>query len=553
MKGKAKKNNKRGFSFAEVIVAVVILLFVTGIVASLYPAAYKRANMSNKETVSTVLAQQKMETTYELIKNYDSKSDDEMDINQLVTKYRAGCNEDIAGYPALFSNTRIEPWDKKILKVSTEIYHEFGDKKVVDSSLSQLVSIRSSFDTEPSVEYEDIYIDHSRQEYDVINYGSYSFKAVRGSVSKYEDYVNWWSVWNEGPAMSYEAKQLLNSTGCLNGVSGEIMAAILGNNESYYSNEVHLPNSYKIKPGTGGWMQQYEHYDNTFSISQQEWMKSTDPGYVVASVGNYLSNVHYGGRTSVQSANSIPSTQICTAQNSVTKVSTSEPVYSGSNIITKKDEKTGLIKQVVQRTYDVYKTNTTNIKTASVTVNRWDISGSSIVSPIVLNLNGNDKLGASNGEYRPHKTFDFNNSKVFDLYGDGFPVLTEWVTSTDGLLCVPKPDGTIDGTCLFGNVDGFNNGFEKLAQYDSNNNKILEAKELGDLRVWVDKNTNAVPDKGEVFLLEDLGITSLNLNHRFLKSTFVANGQTYTMWDWYPNVFEIEKKANDITNAEDEV
>jgi hypothetical protein len=196
---------------------------------------------------------------------------------------------------------------------------------------------------------------------------------------------------------------------------------------------------------------------------------------------------------------------------------------------------------VTHNTYAQDKTTTYQQKTAKVNVDNWSISGSTFVSPIVLNLSGDGKLGASNGIYRPHELTSLESCRLFDLYGDGFPVLVEWVGQQDGLLCIPKEDGSIDGTCLFGNTDGFQDGYSKLALYDENRDRMISGSELNALRVWTDSNSNAVVDKGEIFTMAELGITSISLDHKFYRSTFVRNGNTHIMWDWFPSVVEIEK------------
>lgn len=186
-------------------------------------------------------------------------------------------------------------------------------------------------------------------------------------------------------------------------------------------------------------------------------------------------------------------------------------------------------------------TTTTNVQ-ANVTVNAYQVTGSVYVSPIVLDLTGTGKLEASKGKWLPHPgKIDNKNVQMFDLYANGFPMIMEWVGPHDGLLVEPKADGSVDGTCLFGVQGGWDNGYEKLLVRDTNGDTRLSGDELNGLAVWVDANRNGVADAGEVKTLQELGITEINLNHKAYKSTFVMNGKTHTMWDWWPTGLSVKK------------
>jgi hypothetical protein len=164
------------------------------------------------------------------------------------------------------------------------------------------------------------------------------------------------------------------------------------------------------------------------------------------------------------------------------------------------------------------------------------------ISPIVLDLDGDGKLQASNGQWEPHEGFDRTRVALFDFHANGFPVLTEWVGPNDGLLVRPNEDGSVDGSCLFGSTRGFAHGYDAMAALDFDNNGKLEGTELAGLMIWQDKNSNAVVDDGELLTLEELGITSIGVSHDNLKGSYTRNGQTFNSYDWWPTTMEIRKK-----------
>lgn len=173
----------------------------------------------------------------------------------------------------------------------------------------------------------------------------------------------------------------------------------------------------------------------------------------------------------------------------------------------------------------------------------YSVNGSGYVSPIVLDLDGDGKIEASNGKYLPHSA-DASTSKnavMFDFHGTGFPVVMEWVGANDGLLCRPLEDGTVNGTCLFGVANGHENGYEELASLDADNNGTLEAAELNGLMVWSDKNRNGIAEDGELASLESLGITSIGVNHNNFVGSFTRNGKTFKTFDWWPCVVDCRK------------
>ncbi|MGM9992004.1 MAG: hypothetical protein ACI376_04030 [Candidatus Bruticola sp.] len=193
-----------------------------------------------------------------------------------------------------------------------------------------------------------------------------------------------------------------------------------------------------------------------------------------------------------------------------------------------------------ERDHVVGYTNTKQKVTSGTRTMVYQMSANRSYSPIVLDLDGDGKIEASNGQYLAHNDF---SSKVatFDFFGNGFPVLTEWVGANDGLLCRPNADGSVKGTNLFGIANGFANGYEEMASLDANNDGVLEGSELQGLKVWTDLNGNAIAEANELKSLDELGITSIAVNHNNFASTFVRNGQTFKSFDWWPNCREMRK------------
>ena len=172
----------------------------------------------------------------------------------------------------------------------------------------------------------------------------------------------------------------------------------------------------------------------------------------------------------------------------------------------------------------------------------YQINGHGVVSPIILDLDGDGRISASKGEYLPHaNTFSADGAVMFDFYGNGFPVAIEWVGANDGLLCRVAEDGRINGTHLFGTSNGYANGFEEMASLDADNSGALEGAELEGLRVWTDKNHDGVSQDSELMTLSELGITSISVNHDNMVGSFVRNGQSYKSFDWFPSVKDVRR------------
>lgn len=177
-------------------------------------------------------------------------------------------------------------------------------------------------------------------------------------------------------------------------------------------------------------------------------------------------------------------------------------------------------------------------------VHYYERNSTVCVSPLVLDLDGDGKLEASNGQWLPHPMTKESTARraVFDFYGNGFPVELEWVGANDGLLVMPKADGSIDGTCLFGTATGFDSGFHHLATLDKNGDFKISGQELEGLAVWQDKNGDAVAVASEVTPVQAMGIKEIGLKHTKMVGSVTINGKQMKMWDWWPNGFDLRKR-----------
>lgn len=178
------------------------------------------------------------------------------------------------------------------------------------------------------------------------------------------------------------------------------------------------------------------------------------------------------------------------------------------------------------------------------------------------------------------RQIDTNSPLVFDLDGDGVELLnlnssvffdsevdggtldqTGWAAADDGLLAVDTDgDGRItDRTELFGDTEGFNDGFSKLAEYDSNNDGVITADDerYEDLLIWQDANSDGVSQEGELRTLSEVGISSIDVGnaretdyeingqHIGFESTFTINGEERTVVDAFFDTID----GNDLVDA----
>jgi hypothetical protein len=176
------------------------------------------------------------------------------------------------------------------------------------------------------------------------------------------------------------------------------------------------------------------------------------------------------------------------------------------------------------------------------TGNEYRIYAYDSTTPLVLDMDGDGRLEASKGEWLPHALNQkAEQLREFDMNGDGFDELVEWIGPNDGLLLTYTPGEKVSGNNLFGFAKGYVDGFEQLSTLDANSDSKISGEELNTLSVWQDKNSNARVDAGEVMSVKELGITELGVRHANLISFFVQNGKNSTVWDWHPVMMMVKK------------
>ncbi len=115
------------------------------------------------------------------------------------------------------------------------------------------------------------------------------------------------------------------------------------------------------------------------------------------------------------------------------------------------------------------------------------------------------------------------NGVNFDLDCNGFSERTVWIDTEDGFLAFDRNNnGKIDnGKELFGDgvelSDGriSENGFEVLAELDSNNDGIVDCNddEFNKLLIWIDYNHNGISESNELITAQEKGVVSINLSY----------------------------------------
>lgn len=140
-------------------------------------------------------------------------------------------------------------------------------------------------------------------------------------------------------------------------------------------------------------------------------------------------------------------------------------------------------------------------------------------SPLVIDLTGTGALNLVD-------VWDDTPGVRFDLMSAGHPMRTGWIGAGAGLLALDiNGNGLIDdGRELLGEsshpllpvaygLRTFANGFAALAQYDSNRDGVINARDAiyNRLIVWEDRNADGVTQPNEVQHLSGLGLASIDL------------------------------------------
>jgi hypothetical protein len=197
--------------------------------------------------------------------------------------------------------------------------------------------------------------------------------------------------------------------------------------------------------------------------------------------------------------------------------------------------------------------NITRTDVTTLSSGENDLSWDAGITPIVIDLNGD-------GVQTVARSVSVQNGAVFDLLGNGKPITSGWLSSSDGFLAVDaNGNGKVDSIKeLFGgHAKGA--GFARLATYDSNADGVVDARDarFAELRIWRDANGNHQTDAGELMSLVDAGVVSLTVAHMDLpfidaagnlhlerSTATLASGSTAYMTDVY---FAVD--AKDAVNA----
>jgi hypothetical protein len=105
---------------------------------------------------------------------------------------------------------------------------------------------------------------------------------------------------------------------------------------------------------------------------------------------------------------------------------------------------------------------------------KYKISTFIQTTPIVFDLDGNGILDASNGVWLPHPDTWSTNVNLFDIDCDGIKEVMEWVGPNDGLLVNVSPQSVseLTGANLFGNGDGWGDGFQNFYTFSNSSNSF---------------------------------------------------------------------------------
>lgn len=144
-------------------------------------------------------------------------------------------------------------------------------------------------------------------------------------------------------------------------------------------------------------------------------------------------------------------------------------------------------------------------------------------TPIALDLNNDGRVSRVKGEFS------------FDFTGEGEPeIVSEWFGPNEGILIDARIGDHISGQHLFGDLGGrYLDGYQRLAQWDLNKDSWVQGGELSNLGLWIDTNSNAKLDKGEIKSLAEFGIIRLSTQHKgdYLSRAQLENGQSIIMED----------------------
>ena len=139
--------------------------------------------------------------------------------------------------------------------------------------------------------------------------------------------------------------------------------------------------------------------------------------------------------------------------------------------------------------------------------------------PLTLDLNFDGKIN----------TVELTQGVNFDLDGNKFAEKTSWISPQDGfvVLDLNKNNEIDNGGELFGtdtllaNGNKAIDGFQALAQYDENKDKIINEQDevYSQLKIWKDLNQDGISQTNELFSLAELGVKSISVNNQNIDVT----------------------------------
>lgn len=180
-------------------------------------------------------------------------------------------------------------------------------------------------------------------------------------------------------------------------------------------------------------------------------------------------------------------------------------------------------------------------------------------SPIVFDT---DNIGHIQTTFSADSTDDPGPS--FDYFGTGESVKVEWPIGRGQAWLVDNRDGRaasdMNGKRFFGDLDGHNDGYEKLREIDTSGTGILTGHDLNGLLLWFD-NGNALVEDGELKTLHEVGVTAVDTHAQWvdlpdgrsaLRATAVMNGKSIMTEDLFVQISTKAVFAERETKGADE-